>query len=197
MSTITHISAGAEIFEQYGAGGWRPATARRSLKLLACPRAAGSVQPLSVSIDDDWAEAAGFSDSFPDSGYTRFPDCDDSYRVAMPGTYLYQPGASVAGEVHRGRLWRVAHIFDPIAISTEAGELPTVHLQTVLRFRDSAKETSLGGTYTMHITRRNPWHTIRRVFGLWITSCTRFPERCAWRGLRMIRMSAMLSASRS
>ena len=30
-------------------------------------------------------------------------------------------------------------MFDPIAISTELGELPTVHLQTVLRF-DSAKE---------------------------------------------------------
>ena len=41
MSTLTHISAGAEIFEQYGAGEWRPATAWRSLKLLAYPRAAG------------------------------------------------------------------------------------------------------------------------------------------------------------
>ena len=50
MSTLTHISAGAEIFEQYGAGEWRPATARRSLKLLAYPRAAGSVQNLGAEL---------------------------------------------------------------------------------------------------------------------------------------------------
>ena len=100
------------------------------------------VQPVLVTSRDTWAEVAGFSDTYPSSGYTRMPcGADESVRPLLAGTMLYIPGLSVAGDQSPGRLWVVAQMFVPLAFSERPsdpdGEF-VVQVRPLLRFDSPA-----------------------------------------------------------
>ena len=89
----------------------------------AAENSEGVTQPVLITSRDTWAEAAGFSDAYPMSGYTRMPGgADESVRPLLAGTLLYIPGPSVAGQATSGRLWRVAQMFDPLAFTQRRGD---------------------------------------------------------------------------
>ena len=94
-----------------------------------------------VTSRDAWADAAGFSDAYPSSGYTRMPGgADETVRPLLAGTMLYIPGLTVAGDPTPGRLWVVAQMFDPLAFSQRPsdpdGEF-VLQVRPLLRFDSS------------------------------------------------------------
>ena len=142
---VARLAARSDTHEQYRAGAWRPAAARRDMRLIIYPRVAGGVGP---TLPVMMAAEARWQSMLPPpldgearpAGYEASADGEHFVRTMFPGSFVYIPGEGGA----RGRSFRVA---EPMDVGELAGGEPELELQPLLK--NPTKKADDGDTYDL------------------------------------------------
>ena len=143
---VARLAARSDTHEQYRAGAWRPAAARRDMVLIIYPRAAGGVGPtlpVMMAAEARWRSLLPppLDGEARPAGYEVSIDGEQFVRTNMfPGSFVYIPGEGGA----RGRSFRVA---EPMDVGELAGGEPELELEPLLK--NPSKKADGGDTYDL------------------------------------------------
>ena len=142
---VARLEARSDTHEQYRAGAWRPAAARRDMKLIIYPRVAGGVTPtlpVMMTAESRWRDLLPVVSGDEDRpvGYELTSDGDHLIRSMFPGSFVYMPGEGGG----RGRTFRVA-------ASMDAGEMAggDSELELEPMLKNPSKKSGEADTYDL------------------------------------------------